>query len=197
MGRAFTELEKEKIKEQLLIEGRQAFEQMHFNSVKIEIIAKRVGISKGAFYTFFDSKEAFFLEILMRFEASIQAQIISGKEQSQSIKAYLIHSIVTIIEAMVDNYLFVSFSDAKVQQSLLEKATVLQRERMLNADLALLEELVPDEKLLTVSRDEAVDLMRSVFFLLPMKSEIRTPFSQFIQTYTTLIVGGIFKETET
>jgi AcrR family transcriptional regulator len=196
MGRAFTEFEKENIKEELLIEGRHAFEQMHFNAVKVETIAKTVGISKGAFYTFFDSKEAFFLEILMRFEADIQSQILNGKEQSESIKDYLIYSIVTLIEAMADNFLFISFSDAKVQQSLLAKATELQRERMLNADLALLSELIPDEKLLTVSRDEAVDLMRSLFFLLPMKSEIRTPFDQFLRTYTTLIIGGIFKDTE-
>lgn len=196
MGRAFTEHEKENIKEQLLVEGRLAFEQMHFNAVKVEMIAKTVGISKGAFYTFFDSKEAFFLEILMQFEADIQAQILNGKEQTENIKDYLIYSIVTLIEAMADNYLFVSFSDAKVQQSLLSKATASQRERMLNADLALLDELIPDENLLIVSRDEAVDLMRSLFFLLPMKSEIRTPFGQFLRTYTTLIIGGIFKDSE-
>ncbi len=64
MARSFSEHEKEHIKENLIDVCRQSWTQYGYKKTSIDELCKRVGISKGAFYLFFESKEALFCEVL-------------------------------------------------------------------------------------------------------------------------------------
>lgn len=71
MPRSFTEREKEKIKRSLQETCKQSWTQYGYKKTSIDELCKQVGISKGAFYLFFESKEALFCEVL----CSVQEQI--------------------------------------------------------------------------------------------------------------------------
>lgn len=64
MARSFSEHEKEHIKENLIDVCRQSWTQYGYKKTSIDELCNRVGISKGAFYLFFESKEALFCEVL-------------------------------------------------------------------------------------------------------------------------------------
>lgn len=64
MARAFTEEEKNKIREQLLKEGEEIFAKFGIKKTNIGDITDAVGIGKGSFYIFYDSKEELFMAIL-------------------------------------------------------------------------------------------------------------------------------------
>lgn len=64
MPKIFTEQEREIIRNKLLDAGINALSVKHYREIKIEEIASSIGIAKGTFYNFFDSKEAFFYEIM-------------------------------------------------------------------------------------------------------------------------------------
>lgn len=64
MAKAFTEEEKIKIREQLLKEGEEIFAKFGIKKTNIGDITEAVGIGKGSFYIFYDSKEALFMDIL-------------------------------------------------------------------------------------------------------------------------------------
>ena len=76
MPKAFTEREKTIIRANLLAKGRELFSAFGLKKTNIEEITRAAGISKGAFYLFYDSKEALFFELLRQFEAEYREQIL-------------------------------------------------------------------------------------------------------------------------
>lgn len=71
MARSFTEREKENIKRSLQEACKQSWTQYGYKKTSVDAICKQVGISKGAFYLFYESKEALFCDVL----CSVQEQI--------------------------------------------------------------------------------------------------------------------------
>lgn len=82
MARSFTEREKENIRRSLQEACKQSWTQYGYKKTSVDDLCKQVGISKGAFYLFFESKEALFCEVL----CSVQEQICNIA--SEIIKKY-------------------------------------------------------------------------------------------------------------
>ena len=74
MARSFTEREKENIKRSLQEACKQSWTQYGYKKTSVDDLCRQVGISKGAFYLFFESKESLFCEVL----CSVQEQICSA-----------------------------------------------------------------------------------------------------------------------
>jgi len=74
--RAFSPDERSQIAQRLRDAGRQAFGRYGLRRVSVDDLARSAGISKGAFYLFFDSKEALLLDLLRCFEADFQRQVL-------------------------------------------------------------------------------------------------------------------------
>src|SRR3954467_6175134 len=68
MPRAFSERERDAIREQLQGAAREAFRTQGLRRTNVEDLARSAGISKGAFYLFYPSKEALLLELLLQLE---------------------------------------------------------------------------------------------------------------------------------
>lgn len=77
MARSFTEREKENIKKSLQEACKQSWTQYGYKKTSVDDICKKVGISKGALYLFFESKEALFCEVL----CSVQEQICNAASE--------------------------------------------------------------------------------------------------------------------
>lgn len=74
MARGFAEREKENIKRSLKEACEKSWTQHGYKKTSVDELCRRAGISKGAFYLFFESKEALFCEVL----CSVQEQICNG-----------------------------------------------------------------------------------------------------------------------
>lgn len=64
MAREFTDEQKDVIVNSLLSECKQSWIENGFKNTRIIDLCKKAGISKGAFYIFFDSKESIFIQVL-------------------------------------------------------------------------------------------------------------------------------------
>ncbi|MBK3495069.1 TetR/AcrR family transcriptional regulator [Viridibacillus sp. YIM B01967] len=64
MAKKFTEQEREKIKLQLIMECDQMWTIFGYKKTNIDEICRKVGLSKGAFYLFFASKELLFWDVI-------------------------------------------------------------------------------------------------------------------------------------
>lgn len=71
----FTEQEKERIKEKLVLEGEKLFASIGLRKVTIDNLSEAAGISHSAFYAFYESKEQLFMEINMRNKAAIYERL--------------------------------------------------------------------------------------------------------------------------
>jgi len=99
MPKAFSEHEKETIRAQMRGKGKKLFEKQGLKKTSVDDLAQAVGISKGAFYLFFESKEELFLEILEQIEKEIQTSILefavkpkadAHKNVSDMLKSFLL-----------------------------------------------------------------------------------------------------------
>lgn len=92
MGK-FTELEKEKIREELVEVAYRLFIDKGFKSTSLEDITSSVGIAKSTFYVFFESKEMLYMELLAhegeQIEKKVWPKVIAAEDIRSAIKMYL------------------------------------------------------------------------------------------------------------
>lgn len=78
MPKAFTEHEKELIGKRLLEQGYKQFSAYGLKKTNIEELAEAAGISKGAFYIFYESKEALFMDVVEQAETRFRQEILAA-----------------------------------------------------------------------------------------------------------------------
>jgi len=64
MAKSFTETEKENIREKLIAECEKSWAKFGYKKTNLDDLCAKVGISKGAFYLFYRSKEELFCDIV-------------------------------------------------------------------------------------------------------------------------------------
>lgn len=72
MARSFTEREKENIKRSLQEVCEQSWTRYGYKKTSVDELCRQAGISKGAFYLFFESKESLFCEVLCSVQEKIR-----------------------------------------------------------------------------------------------------------------------------
>jgi len=70
MPRSFNETEKESIRQNLIAECKKSWSAHGYKKTSVSELCAKVGISTGAFYAFYDSKEALFCDVMTNFQES-------------------------------------------------------------------------------------------------------------------------------
>jgi AcrR family transcriptional regulator len=81
MSKAFSEQEKQWIARQLLEEGARQFSAHGLKKTTVEEIATAAGISKAAFYGFYESKEALFMDAVELAETHFRQQVLAAVDR--------------------------------------------------------------------------------------------------------------------
>lgn len=84
MPKAFSEHEKETIRVQMREKAIKLFEKQGLKKTSVDELAQAAGISKGAFYLFYESKEELFMEILEGLETDFRRRIFDFSANPQS-----------------------------------------------------------------------------------------------------------------
>ncbi|SFS53908.1 TetR/AcrR family transcriptional regulator [Marininema halotolerans] len=83
--RGFSTTEKDAIRQKLFREGRERFSQWGLKKTSIGELTRAVGISQGAFYLFFSSKEELYFDLLEQEQAFIQQELLRQVEETEKI----------------------------------------------------------------------------------------------------------------
>ncbi len=78
MPKGFSDSEKELITRRLLDQGYRLFSAYGLKKTNVEEIARAAGISKGAFYIFYESKEDLFMSVIEQTEARLRQEILAA-----------------------------------------------------------------------------------------------------------------------
>lgn len=102
MTPTFTETEKDHIRERLLETGRELFPRYGLKKTSLENLTRPAGIAKSSFYTFFDSKEALYMELMMAMREEVKARIVGAsfeadKDAREALVCFL-HAVVNELE---------------------------------------------------------------------------------------------------
>ena len=142
MPRAFTDSERDAIRARLLTAGRELFARRGIRATTVEQLARAAGISKGAFYLFYPSKEALFFALMEEIETELQ-----GRLEAQ------------VAEAPHDalRMLLCASLTARDENPLLDLATSVEA-------IAVMRTMTPEEQLTFMNRD--VELTEGIVELL-------------------------------
>lgn len=169
MPKGFTERERTLIRAQLLAKGKQLFGAHGLKKTNVEDLTQAVGISKGAFYLFFESKEALFFELLRQFETEYRETMLRDIAQADlapqaRFKAMLAHSLLH----WKDNPLFANFGAVEFEQ-LVRKLPEQQIAAHLQDDIEFADEFIAacarSGVEIRVAPNVVTGLLRAVIFL--------------------------------
>jgi len=77
MPKGFTEHEKELIRKRLMEQGYKQFSVYGLKKTNVEALAAASGISKGAFYLFYESKEVLFMDVIELAEERFRQEVLA------------------------------------------------------------------------------------------------------------------------
>ena len=132
MPRGFTESEKEKIREKLIGACQKRWSRYGYKKTSVEELCRKAGISKGAFYLFFESKEALFCEALCRMQEEIRdgaSRIIDERPDH-----FGVSEAVKFVYRAYDENNFLRDSDSADFAALMDKLPEAQRRRLMRSE---------------------------------------------------------------
>ncbi|MEX1308039.1 MAG: TetR/AcrR family transcriptional regulator [Eubacteriales bacterium] len=81
MPKTFSDSEREYIKKRLIEETSDCLSLYGIRKTTVDEIVKRVGIPKGTFYLFYESKESLIFDVILSFNAEVQGKLVAQVEK--------------------------------------------------------------------------------------------------------------------
>jgi len=97
MPRGFSMSERKELHARLLVEGRALFERFGLGRTTVEDLARAVGVAKGSFYRFFDSKEVLYMEILEQEEERQKRAVLDRAKKAIGARAAFVEVIRELV----------------------------------------------------------------------------------------------------
>jgi len=116
MPKGFSEQEKINIRQRLIAAGKELFSTYGLKKTNVDDITRMCGISKGAFYLFFLSKEELFMEILESADHEMKASMrqVLLPEHKPTRESYSM-AIVTMMQAIKAHPLLAIFKSEEYE----------------------------------------------------------------------------------
>lgn len=196
MAKPFSDSDREKIRADLMEKGRRLFETYGLKKTSVEDITTAVGISKGGFYNFFQSKEELFhllIEEEEKFRDEILADLIAKEPSAEQALLTLFRRAFAYVD---QSTLMEKLYEPGVFQQLLRK---LPPERLADhqsgdrqAATDFIEHFQRISNLRQADPAVIVTLFRAVFLLTLHKNEIGLDvYPQMMELMTEVIATGL------
>ena len=199
MPRAFSEIEKERIKEKLIEEGTDFFGRYGLKKTNIEELTRAAGIAKGSFYIFYDSKEELYWEILERFEKEFRdtavRELLAAPESPQAILKKLIKYQLDIME---NNPILRILFDREEFNLLTRKIPQAKLDEHTERDIEFTSQILlkwQNEGLLIEKDARIISSLIRATFLLSLHKDIIGPdiYPDVIELLADLVSAGLIK----
>ena len=142
MPKGFTEYEKELIRKRLLEQGQRLFSAYGLKKTNIEEIAKAAGISKGAFYNFYESKEALFMEVIEQAEIHLRQEILAVVDLPGSSPRARLFAVLKKAFTLIETIPMLQFFSGSDYDLVFRRIPPEKLQQHLTADQAFFEELI-------------------------------------------------------
>lgn len=111
MAKAFTDQERENIRQRLQEEGLKQFKEKGLKKVSVRELTRAAGIAQGGFYSFYDSKEALLLDCVNRritekIKGFLDMPLEQRQEEMQDPIAFLAERFYVTGMRLKDNLVF-------------------------------------------------------------------------------------------
>lgn len=195
MAVGFTDNEKIIIVDRLKNAAKECLKSYGVRKTTVEQLTKMAGISKGAFYNFYESKEILFFQVLEAFQKSIGEELIEILMENQEDKKQ------GFIESILHMYMKVknSFIITLVKNDDLEYLMRKLPQQVISSHHSLDDALAGQLfSILGVSISEKIEVasaaLRAIFLTLLHEREIGDYYDRVLKVLVTGVANEIFGE---
>lgn len=204
MPKKFTEEERLLVQRKLLEAGRRSFEAFGLKKTSVEDLTKAAGISQGAFYLFYGSKEELLFELMQEDERRIRNAMLESFQAGKNIteadlKQFLLQSLRMIDETPLLKMVILK----KEMELLLRKLPKELLERNFSEDADALAPIISLWQSNAIMADApletVVSMIRSLILLTLHREEIgEDQFEPTMELLAGVIAAGMiaWKKTE-
>lgn len=190
MGKGFTESERAIIKDKLRKAAEEALLKTGIRKTSVDELVLKAGISKGAFYLFYETKELLFFEVIVSFHDKLQADFMEILRESNAFDIdYLTNTIFDLLKR--DQDFFVSILSNGEIEFLQRKLSNDIMEQHFKDDEIFFDEIL---SVLSIDRSHAkmfASSIRAIFVLMLNKKVIGEDY--FDDTIKYLLRGMVLQ----
>lgn len=193
MPKSFTEKERANINMSLQDACKRSWIECGYRKTSVDKLCQKVGISKGAFYLFYDTKESLFCEVIV----AEQNQICNVAEEIMKIDPHVsgVACALKKIYRIYDKNAFLYHADAIDYQLLLERLSEEQQCKLSGVQDRSKQLFLNHEHLVSKKTDDEI---ASVIYALIMmnKEKNRIPGNHFrvFDLLVDSVIGELFEE---
>lgn len=196
MPRAFSEEEKRIIRQQMREKSKRLFELHGLRKTSIDDITQAAGISKGAFYQFYESKEVLFLEIMEQMESELRESVLAHALLPKENARQNVRRILRSFLLTYDAYPLLKHFTQSDFDYLVRKLPTERVQAHTNRDAKFLESFIKKIKRegipLKVSPRVSINLIWSMFLVSLHRHEFgEDDYAETMKIMTDLIAGYI------
>ena len=202
MPSGFSKEEKEQIINNLIEEGTKLFSIYGLKKTTIRDLTKAVGISKGSFYKFFNSKEELYFEILDKEGQKLREKLMQYSELVKKDPRKGLKKILQkAYKSLEKNDLFKDLFSEDTYQILVRKLSQEKIEEHIQMDFSEIMPLIKEgqkKDIIKKENPEAITgILHSLFFITLHKDDIgERAFNNSFNLLIELIIDGLIKEGE-
>jgi AcrR family transcriptional regulator len=166
MPKAFTEREKEVIQGLLLEHGYRLFSAFGLRKTSVAELASAAGISKGAFYIFYDSKEALFMDVVEVAEEHFRHQVLAEIDKPGPSPRARLFAVLKRAFTAFTGIPILRFLTSSDYDLLYRRVPAAQLEAHFASDQVFIEELVARCREAGISIQAPIDEIGRLFYTL-------------------------------
>lgn len=199
MPKAFSQREKELIHHQLLETGKALIRTFGIKKTNVEDLTRSAGISKGAFYLFYQSKEELFLEVLEIYEKELQHELLQiiaspGTDAKQSFIATM-KKAISIVESSSMMKLLSKEELAYLQRKMPEEKMKENMENDFYFIQQFIEKLNEQYSFKKFDLNNVIGVVKAIFFLSLEKENFGLDLYPYtIDTLLEMLAGYMIEE---
>ena len=198
MPKTFTVKEKEIIRKTLVIKGRELFSKYGLKKTSITELTNAAGIAQGTFYSFFDSKEELYFEILEQEESNSAKYLENIVKSSKSAKESIRKIINCTFDLFERNQFLRRIFESKDYDLILRKLPNNKLENhQKNDTLRVLNTIISIKQkteLIDTPPEVIAGLLRGITILSFHKDEIgRDIYPEVVELLSDIVANGLVK----
>ena len=200
MPKTFTEKEKETIKNLLIEKGRDFFSIYGIKKTSITELTKAAGIAQGTFYTFFNSKEELYFEILELEETRIEKEFVNKiLKSSPSSKEAIRRTIKGTFELLEKNPFLRRIYDSQDYELMVRKLPAEKLENHQKNDtvrvLDIMMNVQQKDELIDAPPEVVSGLLRGIILSFLHKEEIGPEvYPEVVALMADIVADGLVKK---
>lgn len=192
MPKGFSEKEKITITHKLLVECKMSWQKYGYKKTSIDILCQNVGISKGAFYIFFDSKESLFYQVIK--QTQVQLYELVEQHLSDNPSKYGFSKALKEVFAEYCNSSFMYDTKSTDFQAFFNKISQEQQDELNNLSLTRSQYMLR-KPFLTLKIDEefAMSILTAMLAIVSQKNNMLSNVSEVFSFMIDHLIEEIFE----